>query len=469
MEQEAFADSHWGISVYSPSRNRFLFEQNQGRNFRPASNMKILTTLMAFDLLGPDYRFDTDFYYSGTIQDGVLNGNLLVLGRGDPSFSGNYSEGAFHTREFMDPIVGAIKRLGIGQVRGNLVALIGFFDDQTIQKSWEWDDLGFYYATPITPLSLHDGWIHLTLTVTEEGLFGYKVFPRWTPGFELHTQVTHHPGESDWELTRTWGTNHMVLKGNLPPCTEIEITRSAWNPNLQFLATLRGVLAESGIDVSGELILSRSHNPDDLQLITVHTSADLSDLAKTLMGKSQNHYADAFLKTLAARYHGDGNFEMGAELAARFMNRVATPRVAAGHNVRDGSGLSGQNYLKPAQIVAMLRYGLRQAYARQWIATFPVMGVDGTLKKRGSVDGLTAGRVWAKTGYIYRTRCLSGYLETLAGEPLVFSIMTNNYSVPTSRINQAQDEICSILRRLKPNRAAKRDSALRFWLSEGTH
>ena len=129
------------------------------------------------------------------------------------------------------------------------------------------------------------------------------------------------------------------------------------------------------------------------------------------------------------------------------------PKARQGHNIRDGSGLSAQNYVKPAQLEALLKHGFYADWQEAWLKTLPAFGLDGTTRRRG--NDATAGRVWAKTGYIYRARTLSGYLETEWGEPLIFVLMANNYQCSTREIEHAQDRICAILRRLKPSYTAK--------------
>lgn len=141
-------------------------------------------------------------------------------------------------------------------------------------------------------------------------------------------------------------------------------------------------------------------------------------------------------------------------MADQFL-RGLDPSFATALAMFDGSGLSARNHLSPLQLTVLLDYGLKQSYAPQWLASFPIMGRDGTLSNRG-LRSLARERVRAKTGTIFRTKNLSGYVETLAGEPLIFSIMVNNFSCPTKQITMAQDQICNILVQLKPNRTVRR-------------
>lgn len=462
-----FGDGVWGIAVYAPLRDERLIWRNAEKNFRPASNMKILTTLLAFEHLGPAYRFETTFAHTGTISDGELRGDLLVIGSGDPSFSGNYSDSAFHTRDLLGDVVHRLQQCGIRRIRGDIVGLDGFFDQEMLQESWEWDDIGQYYGTPITALSLNDGWIQIELSSDEFGAPSTSVFPSWIPDFGLNLDLTHRDEELDLSIRRAWSDNRVVVAGNLPPCAQTEVIASAWNPSLHCVQVLKGFLEESGVPVDGCARASRAEEYEEGIPLFCTTSLPLADLAQTLMKESQNHYADCFLLTTAKRMTGVGDFEAGAELGEALVARALGVASAdeLGLSIRDGSGLSSHNALRPSHLVALLRFAMDQPYWREWLATFPSMGLDGTLRERGTSDALTMQRVWAKTGYIFRSRCLSGYVETMAGEPLIFSLMTNNYSCKTALVNAAQDEICGLLVRLKPNRRVRQAESLRNHLS----
>ena len=459
MAEPAFGEGFWGVAVYAPMRGKFLLLHHSRRALRPASNMKILTTLMAFDELGVDYRFNTAFNRTGPVADGVLDGDLVVRGRGDPSISGHYTFGAVSTASLLAEVTTSIRAAGIRHINGDLVAVTGFFDSRSLSESWEWFDVGTSYGTPVRALALNDGRLEIDLNTDAVGALSVVVSPETVPGFQLTSRLTHLWAPARMDIRQEWGTNRFILEGNLPPCSNRQVVRSVWDPTEQFLVTFRQALERDGIELAGQLRQVATLDDPNEEFVHSRVSANLSDLAPVLMKYSQNHYADLFLRTIAAELAGEGSFEAGAALADRFLRRISGDgSMSLGLSMRDGSGLSPQNYMTPAQIAALLRYGLRQTYRRAWLATFPVMGLDGTLKQRGG--DLTRGRVWAKTGYIYRSRCLSGYLETLSGEPLIFSMMVNNYACSTAEVNRAQDRICGILVRLKPTRKVRRGEQL---------
>ncbi len=453
LDRDSFQQAFWGVAVYAPLREEYLFQENLQRNFRPASNLKVLTGLLALETLGPDYRFRTTLAHTGKREGEVIIGNLCVRAGGDPSFSGRYT-GHWSSDSLLAAFAKQLAATGVRHIEGDLVADLSFFDDRTIQNSWEWDDMGSSYAVPITPLSLNDGLFDFTLETDRDGLLKSSVWPADTPDFRLEDR--HHPdSERRLELTRPWGTDHFSVVGNLKACERRQLSQAAWDPNMQYLFVLRRALAEAGITLSGALRVSFEPIPNTTDL-TFWESDPLELLMRVMMKESQNHYADCFLKTTAQVVTGTGSFEAGAEVARAWM-RELSPSVR-GIQILDGSGMSGQNNISPAGFVLLLLHALNAPYREPFLASLPIMGVDGTLEKRG--DDSTRGHVWAKTGYINRARNLAGYVETESGEPLIFVLMANNYGCSTKEVELAQDTLCGLMRRLAPTPEALADPRL---------
>lgn len=438
------ADGVWGISVYAPQRARYLFERNPEVNFRPASNMKILTTFAAFTELGPDFQFVTEFAHTGSLNNGLLEGDLVITGGGDPSISGNYVEG-LETRDLIDGQIDCLMALGVGEVLGNIVVRDGLFDQESVDGTWEIGDLGTYYGASVSALALHDGWSTLSLSVDEQGHVESAFDPPWIR-VPVTLNVTVNARESSHLELNRWGDGSFTVIGNVRPCDEQVLRMAALDTSLHFGRAFALRARERGLLVHGDVI--RDNRSLIVRPLFNQRSESLAVLAQTLMKRSQNRYADCFAKSIAASCTGSGSFD---GFSARLMDLLEQRGIETmGLSVRDGSGLSAQNYIRPRTLVEVLSLAWTSDFAQEWLKSFPVMGVDGTLERRG--NGVTAGGVWAKTGYIYRARCLSGYVETNAGEPLVFSMMVNNYGCPTTQINEIQDRICSLLRQLKPRR-----------------
>lgn len=458
LDRDSFTQSFWGIAIYAPLRGEYLFQENLLRNFRPASNLKLLTGVLALEKLGPDYSFRTTLAHTGRREGEVIKGDLCVRAGGDPAFSGRYT-GHWRTQDLLARFANQLVALGLRHVEGDLVADLSFFDDRTIQNSWEWDDMGSSYAVPITPLSLNNGLYDFVLETNRDGELQPTIWPAGSPGFAFEDR--HHPdAERRVELKRPWGTDQFTLIGRMDACERRQLSQAAWNPAMQYLFALRQALAEAGISISGELRLSQEPVLTTADL-TFWDSDPLELLLRVMMKESQNHYADSFMKTVGQVVTGQGSFEAAAEVA-RALLRELSPSIR-GAQIIDGSGMSAQNNLSPAALAILLRHALEAPYREAFLASMPSMGEDGTLERRG--DAALRGRVWAKTGYINRARNLAGYLETETGEPLVFVLLTNNYGCTTKEVEAAQDQICALLRRLTPSDKVLADKRL-FSLSK---
>lgn len=441
ISADTFAGTHFGISIYAPMRGRSIMNHQAFHNFRPASNTKILTTMLAFEHLGTDYQFSTSIAIDGPLEDGILKGNLIILAGGDPSISGNYSKNTYHSRDVMNSFAQTILDLGIREIQGSIIANMDRFPDTPLVDSWEWSDLIYYYGVPPTGLSVHDGWIEFRFEVDENKQLSWNMWPQHIPDFSMDIKVTHSNDEAWTKLERTFGRNHFHFSGNLPACTNYHYIQAAWKPQEAFTYALRDALTALGVTVHWKKL----EQSQDSQILDTWHSAPISELAQTLMIYSQNYYADIFWRITAAEALGDSSMNGAIPLADELIKESAlSPQSMSGHQNRDGSGLSAQNNLKPNQLVSLLNHALEQPYRNAFLKTLPRIGQQGTVSEREVPFNAIA-----KTGYINRTRTLSGYLQTVAGELLIFSIMANNYACPTREIDELQNSILSTLSNLR--------------------
>lgn len=467
MAERSYRGASWGVCIQAPLRdNETLFQFRSTADLRPASTLKVLTSLAAFEYLGPDYVFQTRVTRTGTMEHGVVKGDLVVHGGGDPSFSGRYGQG-WKTSDLLRQWVQRIGQAGVRRVEGNLLADLSFFDDETIQSSWNRHDVGGEYAVPVTALSINDGLFEIGLEPNTRRDHRWIVWPLGQNDVQVIDQTTglakkgrrYGPG-----LQRNWGTNQFTARGQVASCRSYAWTYAAWDPALLYMQALHYELERQGIIIGGKLGRFNPSPNDKLHHVATWESDRLASLSKVLMKVSQNHYADCFLKTLGYEVNGIGSFEAGARVANQLLTDIApSPELVGDQSIVDGSGLSHLNRLSSGQLVALLNHGLKAKYRDDWMANFPLMGIDGTLKRRGNTR--TKGYVWAKTGFINRTRALAGYVETLAGEPLIFSIIVNDYRCSTGQVEVAQDRICNLMRQLTPTKEVYEKREQRYYLS----
>src|SRR5688500_19521648 len=149
-----------GVKVVSLDTGRVLFEENSGKLLRPASNMKLYTVAAALDKLSPDYRFKT-LVYSTRKPDasGVLRGDLMIQGRGDPTFAARFNNGDY--LKAINDLAARIASAGVKRVEGDLVGDETYFVGPKYGSGWEWEDLTWYYGAEISPLTVNDNALDL--------------------------------------------------------------------------------------------------------------------------------------------------------------------------------------------------------------------------------------------------------------------------------------------------------------------
>ena len=219
-------------------------------------------------------------------------------------------------------------------------------------------------------------------------------------------------------------------------------------------STLIGVLRDHGIEVTGEAVdvdeWGRRPRYEMLTRVATHISPSLAEIVQQTNEDSNNLYAEHLLRTMGAYvYRGTdlptGSAFAGFEATKPFLQRLGVDPES--FRVADGSGLSALNRLTPFGLVSILR-GMHEhpdrATREAFEASLPVGGYTGTLRNRYR-SGDARGNVRAKTGYISGARTLSGYVTSERGDVLAFSLLCNNYTTSTSRVNQAQDQIVELL------------------------
>jgi D-alanyl-D-alanine carboxypeptidase/D-alanyl-D-alanine-endopeptidase (penicillin-binding protein 4) len=442
----ALEHGYWGVLVKSLKTDETLYSHNPTRLMMPASNMKIVTLAAAADRLGWDYTYETTIFAAGRVDAGVLLGDLIVVGSGDPSIG--ESPDTFGTWAEL------IKTRGIRTIAGRVIGDDNAFDDDGLGFGWSWDDLPDDYAAGVSALQFNENAVRVTVGPgTAVGDWaGVAVSPTGS-GLVVDSALTTSAAAAAPRITahRLPGSSRLRLVGTVPLGAP-PVTRavSVDNPTQFFVNALRSAFIAHGIDVRGPAvdiddIRDVPARPGGTPLVS-HRSPPLSALAIRLMKVSQNLYAETFLKTLAA------GPPAATTAAGRSIAQSALQAWGVGTDgliQRDGSGLSRYDYVTPDAIVTILTHVDRQPSLKgPFEAALPIAGRDGTLA--GRMKGTAAeGNARAKTGAMANVRGLSGFVTTADGEPLVFSILANNFETPPDTITRTADAVVIRLAELK--------------------
>ncbi|QRG65091.1 D-alanyl-D-alanine carboxypeptidase/D-alanyl-D-alanine endopeptidase [Brevibacillus choshinensis] len=403
-----------GIAIYDLTDQTYLYTHNEKRNYIPASNMKLFTTISALDRLGPDYQWKTEVYIDGKVNPGgVLQGNLLLKGYGDPSLAA----------EDLEKLAAVVKEKGIKQVNGDLLLDESYFDEERLGTGWMWDDEPYGYSAQISALAVHKNFATATVAPGQKAGDPAKLSIEPANAYlTLINQVkTVEGNKSAISVERPRGKNEIILTGTIgvtsPAYTE-DVTME--DPALFVGDVWKQKLSAAGIKLKPKTELKKTTVKTGVPF-AAHLSMPLRELIVELNKESDNFYAEMLLKTLGATQKGNGSFQAGTQVVADVIKRAG---IESGYTQVDGSGLSRFDLITAEQMVKLLVFLEDQDYREALEASLPIAGVDGTLKNR--LKGTVAeNKVFAKTGSMGGVNSLSGFVTAKNGHKLAFSIIVN--------------------------------------------
>ncbi|GAP65776.1 D-alanyl-D-alanine carboxypeptidase/D-alanyl-D-alanine-endopeptidase [Mizugakiibacter sediminis] len=441
LAQPRFAAAAWGIHVVALDSGRTLYAHDADKLAVPASNAKLYTAALALDALGANYRIATSLYATRAPgPHGVLRGDLLLVGRGDPGFGA--ADGP--TADWAERFTAAVVARGIVRVRGDLVADATFYQGPEFGSGWEAGDLQSGFAAPVSALGVADNAVQVTVTRDGARCCAVTVTPA-EAGVAVVNRTSASSGAA-LGLYRAPGTAALYALGSLPAGVDARsYTLSAPDPAMLAGNLLRTALARRGVRIDGRVRALRWPQADpalaspDLQTLAELASPPLSELVRRALKDSDNLYAQHLLLQVGVQAARRGvcadrarppDTSEGWGLCAlrALLARIGIAPGAA--TFEEGSGLSRKDLVTPRATTTLLAWVRTQPFAQTYLDALPVAGVDGTLDHRFA--GTPAdGRLRAKTGTLAHSYALSGYVTDAAGEPLAFALMLDRYLRPT--------------------------------------
>ena len=460
IEQAPLDRNLWGIAVLD-ARGRLLFGRNAERLFMPASNTKLIVTSVATARLGPDWRVTTSVYAGGPIRSGVLEGDLVLYGRGDPTWGprcfavDTLAAGVCDSLAAapLDRLAHAVHDRGIRIIAGDVLGDGSWFEPAAVHPTWENDDLVWGYAAPVTALGYH------------ENTFTLRVTPAQSPGAPARLELDPDLGAvelinrtttvddttASLEVTRPPGSWRVVVSGS------VRLGRRPWNATLAApdgnrwtALAFRQALETAGIEVRGTarstVDSAATRAARAIEPLAEIASRPLADWIFAILNVSQNWYAETLLKQLGRAFGDGGSWDEGLRVERRFL--VDSMGIdSTQFLVHDGSGLSAKDLVTPLTFARILHFMRQRPFYPTFAAGIPQSGAIGTLRTR-FVGTPLDGRVRAKTGSIGQVNTLSGYLEAstdstaLDRPPIrIFSIQANHHTLGGRAMIQAIDSL----------------------------
>ena len=436
-----------GILIESLNTKEVIFKKSEHKLFIPASNVKLFTTAVTLLKFEPKFRYNTELFFRDSIIGDELYGNVVIKGQGDPTISDRFS-GIDILNIFSDWADSLISK-NIKIINGDIIGDESYFQNTPLGFGWQWDDEPYAYSAQLSALSLNENCVDVIVNAAK--VVGQpttiELFPV-TKYFDINNlSITTSPDCVKTILvTRPRLKNTIIIKNELPINKPVHKTKiSVENPALFFTKVFSEILKEKEIIFRGKIRTVKKPeiiNYSQYKRVLNYKSPPLEEIIKVVNKSSQNLYAEQLLLTLGAEYGNIGSAKEGIKVIYSSLMKMGISDDE--FIMYDGSGLSRNNLITPSAIIKLLHYMAKYKYSSHFNNSLSIAGYDGTLEDRMK-DCSAEGKVYAKTGGMKHIKALSGYALSKDNEKFVFSIMVNNFNIPSKALELLQDKICILL------------------------
>lgn len=415
MTDPVLKNANWGFVVYDPKTKKVISSYNENAPLVPASTTKLLTTETAMNMLGENYRWITQLEYSGTVdENGILNGNLYIVGSGDPSLGTNKA-GAWSYREIISDFKDGLSREGIKKVNGDIIIQTALFKGNIsrLPENVVWLENNNYYLPVGTTREINPANEKLLVKKGNGNFSTENKYFYISPYANQMVYAEKYDGNG-------------TLTTKLPDAP-------AYLAN-----TFKATLVKAGLAVTGKVTPKMTdNNPETRKLVSAYKSPTLGEIVHYTNQHSDNSLAEALLKTVGFQKMGDQTSESGRLVVTGHLKDEGFDML--GLSYMDGSGLSRANNVTPISQVKFLTSLMDEKYYRSYFESLPVGGQSGTLKRM--FIGTGNGQIFAKTGTLNKVKTLAGYMKTNSGKTLVFSLLVNNYAGSVDMVKKRMEKI----------------------------
>ncbi len=418
-----------GMHVLDRQTGKVVFDHNGRVGLLPASSQKVLTSIAALDILGPDFRYETRFAYRGAVSSGDLKGPLIVEADGDPTLGSHRFRGT-NSESIGRALKTSLASAGISRISGGVEGRLPGYEKATIPGGWLWEDIGNYYGAGHGGLNWHENQYELLLKPGDREGKPVEIL-RTDPllhGERFDNELVSGDAESGDQAFLYFkpGSPELTVRGSVPCCVgSFRIAGAAMDPSLFAVRQLARLTEAEG---HSQVIYPTSRLTEtEARVIHVHRSPSLDSINHWFLQKSVNLFGEAFMHTLSHRKRGTATYTDGLEVVRDYWSEKGIDKRAL--KIVDGSGLSPQNRVTAEALAKALRY----AMGRPWFPTFDrAMPVhNGIRMKSGTMGGV---------------RSYAGYLKGRGGREYAFAVIVNNFSGPGAAVNRKLWEILDVLK-----------------------
>jgi len=432
---EPFANGQVAFLAVDINTGETIAEYNPDMSVMPASNTKLFSTAAALDLYGPDYTYTTDLMYTGSIDSsGVLNGNLIIKGSGDPTLGSRFFPDQ-PNYNYIDAFIKAVKAAGIRHVTGNIIGDGTCYAKEMTPPTWSWEDIGNYFGAVPNGLTVCDNMVTLHFKTGREG--SEAVYMGCTPNIKnLNVLSMGVASNVAQENSNTFGKSyqlHKYVQGPMPMNKkDVEVRSIMPDPPLFIASQLKDSLTDNGVSVFGMPFsaadYSRYQSLKDEPMVNICTlrSPKLSEIIRVTNWFSVNLFAEHCLSLVGIRQANTSDVESAAWAMMAFWQSKGVN--IKGMSLNDGCGLSRYNICTPRQLCQVLTYmRAKSQYYDAFNKSLTMCGGQGTMGNM-CLNTRAANNARGKSGTIRRVKSYSGYVKSRSGRELAFSIIINNFT-----------------------------------------
>ena len=430
-----------------------ILVKNENTLFVPASVLKLYTTAAALEILGADKTFDTRVYFDGKRKGSVLQGDIYLLGGGDPSFgSRDFGNKPYYT-EIFSSWSEILKKQGIKKINGNIYADNSIFSGILLPWRTSYKNIGNYYAPKADALSIAGNQYTLIFPPTKAGdknIMPVSVEPivrRLV--FLSGVYASEKNSNEQVYVTFEPATNIINLTGTLPITKErTKVFASLPNPALFAAESFYDFLRYAGIKVSGKVKIKKGGNYLEKELLFVHTSPTLAELVKHTNKRSNNLYAEVLLRDMSAYTEGNGSAKDGLLKMRRALTALGLEEDD--FDIYGASGLDYTSNVSCRATVTLLESILNRPYAQIFKDSLVVAGGEekSIFGKRVAKKDF-ASKTILKTGSLDKARAVAGYTKDKDGKDIAFCFFINNFKANQRQITSLQDNFLEYLSNYK--------------------
>lgn len=445
LKTEAFDFASVGISIRSIDGNEVL-DIDANKKLIPASSQKLITTFNAIDVLGAKYKFKTRIGYSGEIdRSGTLQGDLVVIGSGDPTFGAKrFGQG---WQGIIKQVVNSVKEKGIKCIDGNIDIRTNVFDGQPIPASWPYGDVANYFGSGAWAVNFNENEYSLYFKprINKNEIAQVERTDPEIPYLKIKSEVVTK-GKNTGDNAYIYGDQYhynKIVRGSIPYSTKsFKIRGSIPNPPLSFAALISGALEKEGILNSGLRITKKPIKKSSFTELMNVKSESLSKIVSAANFESINLYCEALLRLIGKKEKNEGSIEAGLELISERLESEGIDKHS--FRLEDGSGLSPRNSIAPSSFTAFLNGAIQKEGRANLLKYIPQTGVSGTvstlLQKKKSQK-----KFYLKSGSMGGVLSYTGIFEGKSGSWYTICFISNNHSHGNRAVKKQAENIFELL------------------------